>query len=206
MFHIMRWRLSPTPANYMAIPVPYRPTFLQCNMSNYALTIDFIAWPTIRDQLIQHTQTCDIDQIIRDIVFHTVFELPEKEVAINVLDFFQSKILDSNTTNPKLHSNSSVFNPGWRFNDRIPKFSLSDSLYSNSYNGENSLLREIYWRITYSAPPPLVKSTLVSQYGIDRCTKWKLSKEFSQRHTFLDCRGGKAWFLVHNMPLFVYFG
>jgi hypothetical protein len=205
MFHIMRWRLSPTPANYITIPVPYRPTFLQCNISNYALTIDFIAWPTIRDQLIQHTQTCDIDQIMRDIVFYTVFELPEKEVAINILDFFQSKILHSNITNPKLHSNSSVFNPGWRSNERMPKFSLSDPPYSNSCNGENSLLREIYWRITYSAPPPIVKSTLVSQYGIDRCTQWKLSKEFSQRHTFLDCRGGKPQFLVH-MSLSLYFG
>jgi hypothetical protein len=70
----------------------------------------------------------DINQITRDIIFYTVFELPEKEVAVNVLDFFQNKIMASNITNPKLQRNSSVFSPGWRCNDTMPKFSLSDSL------------------------------------------------------------------------------
>jgi hypothetical protein len=51
MEKVLRWRCSPSPQNRMAIPEPFRPTPLQTMRMDHALSIDFVNWPSIRDQV-----------------------------------------------------------------------------------------------------------------------------------------------------------
>jgi hypothetical protein len=54
MEKVLRWRCSPSQANRMAIPEPFRPTPLQFMSFDHPCAIDFVNWPTIRDQVCTH--------------------------------------------------------------------------------------------------------------------------------------------------------
>lgn len=93
MEKVFQWRLSPSMRNRLLIPEPFQLTPLQyMRKCNYPVAIDFVNWPSIRDQLIFKAGTYDCDQVIADIVANTVIEIPERRVAINIHDTFFTKI------------------------------------------------------------------------------------------------------------------
>lgn len=93
MEKVFQWRLSPSIRNRLLVPEPFKPTPLQYMRNcNYPLAIDFVNWPSIRDQLIFKAGSYDIDQVVADIVANTVIEIPERRVAINIHDTFFTKI------------------------------------------------------------------------------------------------------------------
>jgi hypothetical protein len=97
MEQTFRWRLSRSTKNRMAIMEPFRPTPLQFMTTDYPHVIDFINWPTIRDQLIFKLGTYDLDRVIADIVANTVVEIPEMNAAINIHDTFFTRVFSKTT-------------------------------------------------------------------------------------------------------------
>ncbi|KAF5026812.1 hypothetical protein F66182_1096 [Fusarium sp. NRRL 66182] len=55
--------------------------------------IDLFNWPEIRDQLVLETDYTDFDEILRDLVLHSVIEPVNHTVAVNVLDVFENQVL-----------------------------------------------------------------------------------------------------------------
>jgi hypothetical protein len=92
MEKILIWKLAPSLANRAAISEPFKPTPLQFMRTDYPLSIDFINWPAIRDQLIYKLGTYPLSQMNNDIVANTVIEIPELRAAINVHDFFVTRV------------------------------------------------------------------------------------------------------------------
>jgi hypothetical protein len=92
MEQVFRWRLSRNPQNRASIMQPFTPTPLQYMSSDYPIAIDFINWPSIRDQLIYKLGTYDFDRVIADIVANTVVELPEVGASVNIHDAFFTRV------------------------------------------------------------------------------------------------------------------
>jgi hypothetical protein len=186
---IMRWRISPTVKNRQAIPEPFRPTPLQFNSLEHPMAIDFIPSPSIRDQLILKANDCDLDQVIQDILLHTVVELPQYRVALATLDVYVQSMLPKD----KSHESESraILAPSWSF-----------SQY-NANQVDEILVHEVSWRMKNGTTacltsgegglpiPKFRKNSLASKYGIDRVEQWKLSKEFCESHPYLDCSSGE---------------
>jgi len=96
MEQLFQWRLAPSMQTRLAIMEPFQPTPLQYMTTDYPIVIDFINWPSIRDQLIFKLGSYDLDQVVADIVANTVIEIPEMRVAINIHDTFFTRVF-SNT-------------------------------------------------------------------------------------------------------------
>lgn len=99
MEQVLHWRLSPSLKTRLAITKPFSPTPLQYTTPDYPIVIDFINWPTIRDQLIIKLGSYDLDQLIIDIVANTVIELPEARAAVNIHDTFVAHIWSNISAN-----------------------------------------------------------------------------------------------------------
>jgi Domain of unknown function (DUF3425) len=86
---ILRWRLSPTPANFAAIPEPFRPTALQQVTHTRPAFVDLVLWPSLRDQLIVNMGMYDTGEMMRDIMEQTVREIPSLRIAIPIMDVWR---------------------------------------------------------------------------------------------------------------------
>jgi len=187
---VMRWRINPTLENRLAIPEPFRPTPLQFSTPKHPLAIDFVNWPSIRDQLILQANHCDLDRVIQDIVLNTVVEIPQHRVALNILDLYIHKVLPRDRSHDV--SNSATLAPTWAL-----------SQYNTNLVGE-ALVHEVSWRMQNGVQgqsivsekselliPKFRKNALASKYGLDQLTQWKLSREFCDSHPYLDCASGE---------------
>jgi hypothetical protein len=204
--------MFPTTANRNAIPEPFRPTPLQFSSKKYPLPIDFIQWPSIRDQLILQAGSYDLEQVIRDLIRHTVVEVPDFSMSLNTLNLFSTKILS--------HESCSVdgSNPG---NSRWPAAEPDSHLYSKhsqeTLRVTSGIVRQLSQIIqsfgrermsntsetSFQAPEssvyikPKVKILdVASKYGLDKFTSWKLSKDFADSHPALDCTSGQLTLTV----------
>ncbi|KAM0293193.1 hypothetical protein ACHAPM_011644 [Fusarium culmorum] len=85
------WRL--TGARRSLVPEPFRPTPLQCSMLSTPIgpVIDFLYWPEIRDQLILAGESVDKDAFLRDLLLNTVIEVPEHNLAVNIMSQFRQQ-------------------------------------------------------------------------------------------------------------------
>ena len=193
MEYVLRWRISPTVANRLAIPEPFRPTPLQYSKTNYSLSIDMINWPTLRDQLILYSDESNIDEIVYDVVLNTVIEIPQMQISLNVLDLFQSRIL------PKLSEEELMSSKPYdllRPIRHIPIQKLNQHIWHtiNSKMGESTrlLLQEIpVGASRQTRQPKFRRPQLSSQYGLDRLSEWRLSIEFCEKYPFLECSSCK---------------
>ncbi|KAJ5949901.1 hypothetical protein N7454_001485 [Penicillium verhagenii] len=88
---VVQWRLTRSLEDRLAIPDPFRPTPLQLN-TDYPICIDFLNWPTIRDQLIMQKDDGDFTLLMRDIVMNTVIEFPALNASVNIHDLYYDKI------------------------------------------------------------------------------------------------------------------
>lgn len=95
MEKILRFRLSPTPQNRAAIPEPFSPTPLQLMNTNYPISIDWLNWPSIRDQCIFKAGSFDLSRLCAEIVANTVVEISEFRTAINTHDTFFTRVFQN---------------------------------------------------------------------------------------------------------------
>lgn len=91
MEKVLNWRLGK--GNRSGVPLPFRPTPLQSSHARMHLAIDFFNWPDLRDQILLNLDSIDLDTLVRDVVLNTVVDLPHRNMAVNVWDLFQNRIL-----------------------------------------------------------------------------------------------------------------
>ncbi|KAF2814000.1 uncharacterized protein BDZ99DRAFT_459748 [Mytilinidion resinicola] len=213
MDRVLRWRLSNTVVNRMAVPEPFRPTPLQYSSPEHPLYIDFINWPSIRDQLIIHGHAIDHDEVIKDIVLNTVVEIEHRKIAINIYDIFHNRILSTSSRTSGSRSKSAIVSPDWKFVE-VPQ--VDSSFETTTDPVEDALVQELSWRMQFglngssqtpdgidrfagpSDPdgpfepfpwtnPNFRKNEIATYFGIDRLNHWKLSPAFARKYPVFDC-------------------
>lgn len=204
MEKVLRWRCSPSPKNRMAIPEPFRPTILQTMKMDHSLSIDFINWPTIRDQLIFKAGTYDLTKVISDIVLNTVIELPRFNAAINIHDAFMNRVFNrTNTT--YAHSELDFLTSLFENYDTVQDSSFQE-VPSSDQEIQERIAQEMDQRNPSTAPlnhsqQPFHKQQLASKWGLDKLFTWKLSKEFAIAHPELDCSSVTSSFPMYSSSL-----
>lgn len=181
------------------------------------MVIDTVFWPNIRDQLILSSGTLDLDVVLKDITLHTVIEDDSRSLSVGVYDVFVHKIWpqvrcasDIAPTRP----NGRVSDPTRSFFDAAPHTAvfgasieqdliheISVRVKGTSHGPEppRNMLSSYFARssdVVSTTKPPRrhtsqqIRST-IGRYGLNRVTKWKLSREFAEKYPFLDCSSGK---------------
>jgi hypothetical protein len=84
---ILRWRLNPTPSNTTMLPPHLQPTEIQKQYPDRHPYLDFVPWPSLRDQLILSQNTYDIPTLMIDLLHNTVREVQDCFASFPVLDF-----------------------------------------------------------------------------------------------------------------------
>jgi len=184
---VLRWRFLPSRENSYAIPSPFCPTPLQAYGPGHHVMIDCCVWPNIRDQLILHNGSYDMDELSADMMQLTVLEIPYLKAAANVLDLLVTDILpeENGSSDASLHRSKSVLNQS----------ATEDSHRTDDpvQPVDQSLLNEIYRRIVSGKPLELTpeetprRSKLAPKFGLNNFHNWKLSTDFGKKYPFLDC-------------------
>ncbi|KAF4912112.1 hypothetical protein CGCF415_v004111 [Colletotrichum fructicola] len=209
MESVMRWRISNSVEDRLQIPVPFRPTPLQSATPFHPVVIDFINWPSIRDQMILYSSKLDLDAMSRDIVLNTVVELPGKRVSVNIHDVFFNHILPRVGGGRADGSNSMLHNREWIYL-KVPVNPAGGMTYTGFALVQEALAAEMDCRMgqtqsprsttthlrpsdegfaSRSAPygPEMMVADALAAFGIDQPSKWKLSKDFARKYPHIDC-------------------
>ncbi|KAH9429584.1 hypothetical protein MCOR02_009320 [Pyricularia oryzae] len=219
---VLYWRLGA--AARSTVLEPFRPTPLQQGIGDVPF-VDFLNWPEIRDQVILAGDSIDLDTLARDVVMHTVVEMPEQDIAVSVFRQHQSR----NSSGGRVMA-CYLFDPDWVFfevgrgdPDFVP--SAPDPV-------EEAIARELCRRLKSfakcyapSISPRVLESSKVAvtqqmsplrlydpkfsidsiavQDGLTNAKEWKLSREFSEKYSFLDCSSATARYETKVLPLAV---
>lgn len=199
MEKVLRFRLCPTADNRAAIPEPFAPTALQIMNINYPIGIDWLNWPSIRDQCLLKADFIDFGQLCADIVANTVIEIPEFGIAVNIHDTFFTRVFrnaaESNLAELGLRT---VYDEAFEMNqpgNMTPSWATPYLVYHIDKNV--NILKE---RRNISCGARLHSAhvrPLSSKWRLDRLAQWKLSKEFADKYSFLDCTG-----VTSSYPMF----
>lgn len=200
----------------LAIPEPFRATPLQYSSLDYPVIIDFITWPSIRDQMILHQSTLDIDKLCRDLTVETVIEIPHWQVSLCVYDFVHHTMSAPQEVQATGQGRSCLDNPDWTFVQMSVESQFSMSLDPVV----DQLLDEIAARVrsnTNESRPlcrfpekrsaqnksqlGLMDPVLGSPIRINQMDEWKLSKNFARAWPSLDCSAGKPSRLHYRAPI-----
>ena len=193
----MRWRLSPTLANRLAIPEPHRPTPLQFKTNRYPMSIDLVHWPSLRDQLILDfgSDGQNLDQQINDIFIYSVIDVPQFNVSMNAYDVFLTRLLPRVGDKLSIWTHSSDVHSAKvstietmeeeqivpTMLQRIQEIEMSRSL---SNHRESPSLDSKPAKFTGPAGRTW---QLAVQYGLHTQKNWKLHIEFARKYPLLDC-------------------
>ncbi|KAF4823456.1 hypothetical protein CGCTS75_v010420 [Colletotrichum tropicale] len=209
MESVMRWRISNSVEDRLQIPVPFRPTPLQSATPFHPVVIDFINWPSIRDQMILYSSKLDLDAMSRDIVLNTVVELPGKRVSVNIHDVFFNHILPRVGGGRADGNNSMLHNREWIYL-KVPVNPAGGMTYTGFALVQEALAAEMDCRMgqtqsprsttthfrpfdegfaSRSAPygPEMMVADALAAFGIDQPSNWKLSKDFARKYPHIDC-------------------
>lgn len=212
MEQVLRWRLTKSAEVCKTIPEPFRPTTLQCKTFTHPVVIDFINWPSIRDQMILLSPKIDLDAMCRDVVLNTVVEAPDRRIAISVHDILFKCVLPRirgpNTLGPG--STSMLSNPEWVY---LTVNSPSPTLGCAASPIEDALAMEIADRFHRRSTGALDAHTrrphesttlgieligglggllpsMLSSFGIDKVERWRLSRAFARKYPYMNCSCG----------------
>ncbi|KAF7552865.1 hypothetical protein G7Z17_g4041 [Cylindrodendrum hubeiense] len=198
------WRLCNTTEFRIAIPEPFRPTPLQDASAFYPIIIDFITWPSIRDQMILHRDSLDLDLLCQELTLHAVIEIPEKEVAIGVYDYVQNAMFMQERQAAADGTSTCLEDLDWTYL-HVP-LDLACSMGFDP--AEDLIVHELANRVrntnlgqsqsSLSEPSNPVskigeekheqlKQRGISHPGIHHMRTWRLSKEFAWKWPLLDC-------------------
>ncbi|KAH8588871.1 hypothetical protein B0O99DRAFT_638169 [Bisporella sp. PMI_857] len=202
---IFRWRLSRLPEDRLAIPQPYQPTPLQCISPCHPIAIDFVTWPSIRDQLILQAQGYNLDTIIYDLALNTVIDFPSLNLSVNIYDLFCNKVLPCSVFFESGTIGQDPMPPN-HFFQAVAELPMTDAV-------DQMLLREVSQRMQFglydqggpgnftvrdcSSPRDFAstgprymrpqRSDLAIQYGLNRQERWKLSPAFARKYPDMNC-------------------
>ncbi|WKT47192.1 Protein of unknown function DUF3425 [Fusarium oxysporum f. sp. vasinfectum] len=186
---VISWRLGIDSKN--SVPLPFRPTPLQSKNPTHFWGIDLFNWPEIRDQLVLDAESTDFDELLRDLVLHSVIEPANHSVAVNILDIFENQVL-RRRQNQKNPPRSYFTDPSWTLFQIGPEVG---EWYSSEHDiVEEAIFQELDRQINAVAPSPDDNPVEESQandiakfLGLDDFCEWKLSKDFARKYPKLDC-------------------
>lgn len=204
----------------MAIPEPFRPTPLQDASTSHPIIIDFITWPSIRDQMILHQDSLDLDLLCQELTLHAVIEIPEKEIAVGVYDYVQNAMNVPEKQSASGSAATCLEETNWTYIN-VPV----DLTFSMGFDpAEDLIVQELTNRVqgasltqpdagTSSKPADQsskigegrhdqIKQRGISHPGIYHMRTWKLSKEFAWKWPILDCSSGKYSHLKRLASMF----
>ncbi|KAH4284879.1 hypothetical protein HBH70_095930 [Parastagonospora nodorum] len=189
---IMQWRLAPTEDNVEKIPEPFRPTPLQRNLAHSSV-IDMLNWAHLRDRLIllsNQDRTLDIDQAVRDILLHTVFEVPHLNLSLSTLDAYYNTIgrqqglppLSQHDILRKIEGVASI----------IPETGCN---HTAQYWFE--IVREMSTTmqdldVQQTPRYQLAESHFAQKLGVTRLSGWKLSRKWWEDYAYLATQHGQC--------------
>ncbi|KAF5652791.1 copper-transporting ATPase 2 [Fusarium sp. NRRL 25303] len=146
---VISWRLGIESRN--SVPLPFRPTPLQSKNPTHFWGIDLFNWPEIRDQLVLEAETTDFDELIKDLVLHSVIEPANHSVAVNVLDIFENQVL-RRRQHQKSPQRSYFTDPSWTLFQIGPEVG---EWYSSEHDiVEEAIFQELDRQINAVAPSP----------------------------------------------------
>ncbi|KAI1017524.1 hypothetical protein LB504_003941 [Fusarium proliferatum] len=146
---VISWRLGIESRN--SVPLPFRPTPLQSKNPTHFWGIDLFNWPEIRDQLVLEAETTDFDELIKDLVLHSVIEPANHSVAVNVLDIFENQVL-RRRQHQKSPQRSYFTDPSWTLFQIGPEVG---EWYSSEHDiVEEAIFEELDRQINAVAPSP----------------------------------------------------
>ncbi|KAH8901433.1 hypothetical protein GQ53DRAFT_835227 [Thozetella sp. PMI_491] len=213
---VIRWRITGSIEDRLAIPEPFRPTPLQWSSLDHPIVIDFINWPTIRDQMILLSHSLDLDALCRDLVLNTVIELRHLNASVGVHELFVKCVLPRVQGLSVNATQSMLYDRQWVY---LKVASPPEILcQEDSCPSEDALAAEIAIRmgLQLQGAEPLLPGTLASKaadaqppqlgstvsygtymklcealalHGINKVESWKLSKDFARKYPFIDCTG-----------------
>ncbi|KAG4258022.1 hypothetical protein FPRO03_02977 [Fusarium proliferatum] len=143
---VISWRLGIESRN--SVPLPFRPTPLQSKNPTHFWGIDLFNWPEIRDQLVLEAETTDFDELIKDLVLHSMIEPANHSVAVNVLDIFENQVL--RRQHQKSPQRSYFTDPSWTLFEIGPEVG---EWYSSEHDiVEEAIFQELDRQINAVAP------------------------------------------------------
>ncbi|KAI3583898.1 haloacid dehalogenase-like hydrolase-domain-containing protein [Fusarium oxysporum f. sp. albedinis] len=146
---VISWRLGIDSKN--SVPLPFRPTPLQSKNPTHFWGIDLFNWPEIRDQLVLDAESTDFDELLRDLVLHSVIEPANHSVAVNILDIFENQVL-RRRQNQKTPPRSYFTDPSWTLFQIGPEVG---EWYSSEHDiVEEAIFQELDRQINAVAPSP----------------------------------------------------
>ncbi|KAI8408905.1 hypothetical protein FOFC_11855 [Fusarium oxysporum] len=146
---VISWRLGIDSKN--SVPLPFRPTPLQSKNPTHFWGIDLFNWPEIRDQLVLDAESTDFDELLRDLVLHSVIEPANHSVAVNILDIFENQVL-RRRQNQKNPPRSYFTDPSWTLFQIGPEVG---EWYSSEHDiVEEAIFQELDRQINAVAPSP----------------------------------------------------
>ncbi|KAF5568660.1 hypothetical protein FPHYL_2676 [Fusarium phyllophilum] len=153
--------------------------------------IDLFNWPEIRDQLALEAESTDFDELLKDLVLHSVIEPANHSVAVNVLDIFENQVL-RRRQHHKIPQRSYFTDPSWTLFQIGPEVG---EWYSSEHDiVEEAIFQELDRQINGVTPSPddnpveESRANDVAKFlGLDDFCEWKLSKEFARKYPKLDC-------------------
>ncbi|KAF5975350.1 hypothetical protein FBULB1_7411 [Fusarium bulbicola] len=144
---VISWRLGIGSKN--SVPLPFRPTPLQSKNPTHFWGIDLFNWPEIRDQLVLEAESTDFDELLRDLVLHSVIEPANHSVAVNVLDIFENQVL-RRRQHQKAPPRSYFTDPSWTLFQIGPEV---EEWYSSEHDiVEEAIFQELDRQINAVAP------------------------------------------------------
>ncbi|KAM5374569.1 hypothetical protein ACJA88_008034 [Fusarium oxysporum] len=141
--------------------------------------------------LVLDAESTDFDELLRDLVLHSVIEPANHSVAVNILDIFENQVL-RRRQNQKTPPRSYFTDPSWTLFQIGPEVG---EWYSSEHDiVEEAIFQELDRQINAVAPSPDDNPVEESQandiakfLGLDDFCEWKLSKDFARKYPKLDC-------------------
>jgi Domain of unknown function (DUF3425) len=185
---VYRWRICPTRYHRHAIPPPYLPTPIQHLAINspdpYPHAIDFLPWPTLRDQLIIYSGCYDTQLLVRDTVMNLVREVPSLKIALPVFGVWRG-LVDTVGLSGRYASEggSGVVEEEEEEEEDEEKSDDEDKVKDDT-------------KVLHRKQQPCMNtiSQLSRMYGLHRLHERKLGPRFAAKYPFLDVKSSKPIF------------
>ncbi|OAL44225.1 hypothetical protein IQ07DRAFT_636299 [Pyrenochaeta sp. DS3sAY3a] len=206
--HVIRWRISRSPKDFLAVPEPFRPTPLQCDIENHPAVIDFINWPSIRDQLLGCAGSLDLDTVCRDVVLNTVVDLDSFGCSVNIHDLLFNYVLPRVKGLEPINGKSSMLHTSsWTYL-QLEQSDIRTFENAHATPAETALAKKIANRLSSGknkqsellaalSPGMCQKassgfdewslSALLSSFNVHEVTRWRLSRNFARKYPYINC-------------------
>lgn len=203
----------------MAIPEPFRPTTLQREVA-HPLIVDFMNWPSVRDQMILHMNDLDLDFLCRQIHLNAVIDVPSLKVSVKIQSVLDHLLISQGEKSSESYQRSYLQDPSWTFLRLLPGspyFAMGidpiDAFLENEIssrvlnheprsNSSEDHLESAFENLTKvsfvtSAECPITPQAKLGLNNIPPCLKlhqfdqWRISREFARRYPFLNWSSGR---------------